>query len=99
MKLSSSGHAYFLRETESSEIKEIGKKKSDLNPEVIEKNTDEQINLGNNLNSVKKLNNNANNSIRSIDFEEKSPPNSPETRENKLNMLDINDECNYIYFI
>lgn len=101
MKLSSSGHAYFLRETstitESSELNQTGNKKSDLNPEVIENNTNEQIDLENNLNSDKKSNTYANNSINSPDCEDKSPPNSPETNENKLNILDINDECKYNY--
>ena len=95
MRLSSSGHAYFLREQDiDSDDKDEIRKKCDIDIEVEAKKRDNEIKLENNFDIDLGFENNRNISINgSMENEEKSPPNTPISSQLNLDKLQINDEC------
>lgn len=102
MRLSSSGHAFFLRDPDidTENTKEIIRKKSDTDIEVENKKRNNEIQLANNFDINIGLGNNNNSCMHSsFENEEKSPPNTPNSIEPNFDNLNINDECIYILFI
>ena len=99
MRLSSAGHAYFVREShEQSYSEEITIKKNETNSEVVMIKKDEnEIKIENNFNIDLGIDN-CPHSINQLESEDKSPPNSPNTCEDNLENFLIIDECILRFF-
>ena len=98
MRLSSAGHAYFVREfQEQSYSEEIPNQKNKINSEVIIKKEENEFKIENNFNIDLGIDNNRD-SINLFVSEDKSPQNSPKTCENIVENLLISDECIFRFF-